>query len=141
MKRSELKKLLKPLIKECIKEVMFEDGILSGIVSEVATGMGRVQIVETQHAEPSESRKQENFQEIRQKSLQEQNQKLQEHKRKLLTSLGEEAYNGVDLFEGTNPEGMNAPKPGAIDLGTPGDAGVDISSIMGNASKIWQGMK
>ena len=33
------------------------------------------------------------------------------------------------------------PKPGAVDLGDPRDAGVDISSIMGGASKMWELMK
>ena len=54
-------------------------------------------------------------------------------KRKLLDSIGKDAYNGVDLFEGTTP----APAPvsrggkGALSGVQPGDKGVDISNIPG----------
>ena len=75
----------------------------------------------------------------------EANKKLQEHRRKLLDSIGGDAYNGVDLFEGTEPL-RNTGTPGQAHtpsvLGdNPDDAGVDISSIMGNSSKIWQAIK
>ena len=32
-------------------------------------------------------------------------------------------------------------KPGSVDLGNPNDPGVDISSIMGVSSKIWERLK
>ena len=75
----------------------------------------------------------------------EANKKLQEHRRKLLDSIGTDAYNGVDLFEGTEPMTQSgtpgqAHKPSVLG-DDPSDAGVDISSIMGNSSKIWQAMK
>jgi hypothetical protein len=75
----------------------------------------------------------------------EANKKLQEHRRKLLDSIGGDAYNGVDLFEGTTPLN-NAGTAGGTHksnvLGDdPTDAGVDISSIMGHADKIWQAIK
>ena len=55
MKKSELKNILKPLVKECVKEVILDEGILSGIISEVARGMGGVQINETRStAKPKE---------------------------------------------------------------------------------------
>ena len=80
-----------------------------------------------------------------QRKSRETNKKLQEHRRKLLDSIGQGAYNGVDLFEGTEPMRESA-SPGASNrpnvLGDdPTDAGVDISSIMGNAGKIWQAIK
>ena len=80
-----------------------------------------------------------------QRKSREANKKLQEHRKKLLDSIGGDAYNGVDLFEGTEPMRESA-TPGATNrpsvLGDdPTDAGVDISSIMGNAGKIWQALK
>ena len=133
MKKAELKEMLKPIIKDCIKEVIFEDGVLSGIISEVAQGLSSGTIVEQRTKHPTVVQEQTAPSPVK--------ERLEENRKKILHAIGSDAYNGVDLFEGTNPEGMNAPKPGAIDLGTPGDAGVDISSIMGNASKIWQNMK
>ena len=65
-------------------------------------------------------------------------------RQKLMDAIGADAYNGVNLFEDTQPmTGYEAsePKPGAVDLGDPRDAGVDISSIMGGASKMWELMK
>ena len=133
MKKTELKQLIKPLVKECIHEVLLDEGLLSNVVSEVAKGLQSNVVLETQTKQPPP-------QDFTQKNL-EAKKKLTEHRKKMLDAIGKDAYNGVDLFEGTNPEGMNTPKPGAVDLGSPGDAGVDISSIMGNASKIWQNMK
>ena len=78
------------------------------------------------------------------KKTKDSNKKLQEHRQKLMSAINADAYNGVDLFEGT--QAMSAhearePKPGAVDLGNPADSGVDISSLMGGASQIWQAMK
>ena len=77
-----------------------------------------------------------------QRKSREANKKLQEHRRKLLDAIGGDAYNGVDLFEGTEPL-RNTGAPGQAHkqsvLGDdPNDAGVDISSIMGNAGKIYK---
>ena len=61
-----------------------------------------------------------------------------------MDSIGNEAYNGVNLFEDTQPmTGYESaePKAGAVDLGDPRDPGVDISSIMGGASRMWEAMK
>jgi hypothetical protein len=133
MKKTELKQLIKPLVKECIHEVLLEEGLLSNVVSEVAKGLQSNVVIETQT-------KQSPPQDFTQKNI-EAKKKLTEHRKKMLDAIGTDAYNGVDLFEGTSPEGMSTPKPGAVDLGNAADAGVDISSIMGNASKIWQNMK
>jgi len=147
MKKTELKAILKPLIKECIKEVMFEDGILSGIVSEVATGMGRVQIVE---AGPPKAQRQpeprsEDFGAMRQKSLQEQKQKLDTHRKKLLDAVGKDSYNGVNIFEGTSPLKSSGPPPGsdpaprgALAGVDPRDSGVDISNLFEHVGRNWQ---
>ena len=132
MKKNELKKMLKPLIKECIKEVIFEEGALSTIISEVMKGTsGSERIVETRAQQPKQD-------------FAKQERKLNEAKerrKKLLDSIGADAYNGVNLFEGTTP----APAPastggqGPLDGVAPSDPGVDISSIFsGHSANIWQ---
>jgi hypothetical protein len=145
MKKTELKALLKPLIKECIKEVMFEDGVLSGIVSEVAAGMGGVQIVEARHRKKTATApNNEKIVEIRQESLREQKQQINEHKKKLLDAIGKEAYNGINLFEGTTPLKSGGPSPGVIQAQGPlanidsDDAGVDITNLFGSVGKNWK---
>ena len=130
MKKNELKNMLKPLIKECIKEVIFEEGALSTIISEVMKGTsGSERIVETKQPKQDFARQERKMQEAKQR------------KRKLLDSIGKDAYNGVNLFEGTTP----APAPrsgqgqGPLDSVAPNDPGVDISSIFsGHSAKIWQ---
>ena len=132
MKKNELKKILKPLIKECIKEVIFEEGALSTIISEVMKGTSSSQqIVETRVQQPKQDFARQ------EKKLQE----AKERKRKLLDSIGRDAYNGVNLFEGTSP----APAPsstqgqGPLDDVAPNDPGVDISTIFsGHSANIWQ---
>ena len=142
MNKSELKKLLKPLIKECIKEVIFEDGVLSGIVSEVNHGLRAAPLVETRKPQPKAQER--NFTKMRQKSARDQKQKINEHKKQLLDAIGKEAYNGVNLFEGTTPMAPGA-SPGAPQKAqgplsgvAPSDSGVDISSLMGGVSQHWK---
>jgi hypothetical protein len=143
MNKAELKRLLKPLIKECIKEVIFEDGVLSGIVSEVATGISaNVPLVETRSAPPLHEKK---FGALRQQSLNEQKEKIDEHRKKLLDAVGTNAYNGVNLFEGTAPLTGPGPKPGSSPAPqgpltgmAPGDAGVDISNLFGTVGSNWK---
>ena len=143
MNKAQLKKLIKPVVKECIQEVLIEEGLLTEVVSQVAAGMTRQPIVENKPKKRNDSLFNEDLQ--MQRKSREANKKLQEHRKKLLDSIGCDAYNGVDLFEGTEPIRESAP-PGATNrpnvLGDdPTDAGVDISSIMGNAGKIWQALK
>ena len=64
-----------------------------------------------------------------------------EHRRKLMDSIGSDAYNGVDLFEGTEALATREAKDGSVDLGNPTDSGVDISSLVGGASHIWKAIK
>ena len=134
MKKSDLKKIIKPLVKECINEVLIEEGVLSNIVSEVARGMNQGNIVVESAPPPKPVRS----------PVQQQPADLTEKRRKLMDAIGNDAYNGVNLFEDTQPmTGYEAsePKAGAVDLGDPRDAGVDISSIMGGASRMWEAMK
>ena len=143
MNKAQLKKLIKPVVKECIQEVLIEEGLLTEVVAQVASGMSRQPIVENIPKKRNDKLFNEDLQ-IQRKSR-EANKKLQEHRKKLLDSIGGDAYNGVDLFEGTEPL-RNTSSPGQSHtpsvLGdNPDDAGVDISSIMGNAGKIWQAIK
>jgi len=134
MKREELKKTLRPLIKECIKEVIFEEGVLSGIISEVMKGTSGQRIVETQ--QPVYQKPQVDHDA--------QRKKLQEQRRKMLDSIGKDAYNGIDLFEGTTPlssggGASSSPSPHgskALDGVDPRDSGVDLSALGVNTS-IW----
>ena len=135
MKKSDLKQLIKPLVKECIHEVLIEEGLLSNVVAEVAKGLQGNLVVETQRPTPVR----ENLQMVR--KPRETNTKLQEHRRKMMDSVGRDAYNGVNVFEGVEPMQHSEPQPGATDLGNPNDSGVDISALLGGASKIWQAMK
>ena len=143
MKKNELKRLIKPVVKECIHEVLLESGLLTNIVSEVAQGMSQNVIVENKQKQ-SDALFNENMQ--MKKQVQKTNNQLKQHRKKLMDSIGADAYNGVNLFEGTEPltnreATSSGPKPGAVDLGDPNDAGVDISSLIGGASQIWKAMK
>ena len=143
MNKTQLKKLIKPVVKECIQEVLIEEGLLTEVVSQVTAGMSRQPIVENVPKKRNDKLFNEDLQ-MKRKSR-EANKKLQEHRRKLLDSIGTDAYNGVDLFEGTEPM-RQTDTPGEAHkqslLGdNPNDAGVDISSIMGNASQIWKAIK
>tara|TARA_R100000315_G_C5175756_1_gene101670 strand:+ start:308 stop:700 length:393 start_codon:yes stop_codon:yes gene_type:complete len=130
MKKNDLKQLIKPLVKECIHEVLIEEGLLSNVVAEVAKGMQGNLVVENEKTTN--------------KKTATNRAKINEHRAKLMKAVNADAYNGVNLFEGT--EAMTAheasePKAGAVDLGNPRDAGVDISSLIGGADKIWNAMK
>ena len=143
MNKTQLKKLIKPVVKECIQEVLIEEGLLTEVVAQVASGMSRKPIVENKPKKRNDKLFNEDLQ--MQRKSREANKKLQEHRRKLLDSIGGDAYNGVDLFEGTEPMRQTgtpgqAHKPNVLG-DDPSDAGVDISSIMGNSSKIWQALK
>jgi len=154
MNKAQLKKLIKPVVKECIQEVLIEEGLLAEVVSQVSAGLTKRPIVEAREPNthmglgkrtniPNDKLFNEDLQ-MKRKS-QEANKKLQEHRRKLLDSIGTDAYNGVDLFEGTEPMKQSgtpgvAHKPSVLG-DDPNDAGVDISSLMGNSSKVWQALK
>ena len=130
MKKNELKNMLKPLIKECIKEVIFEEGALSTIISEVMKGTsGSERIVETKQPKQDFAERERKLKEAKMR------------KRRLLDSIGKDAYNGVDLFEGTTPAPVQRSNQGQgpLDSVAPNDPGVDISSIFsGHSAKIWQ---
>jgi hypothetical protein len=126
VKRSDLKKVIKPLVKECIQEVLLEEGLLSNVVSEVAKGLSTNVVVERAQPSPDKKRQQQS-----------NDIQIAAQRKKMMETISKDAYNGVDLFEGTTPI-ADGGAPGAPDLGSPSDAGVDISSIMGDSSQIWK---
>jgi len=133
MNKKELKQILKPLIKECIKEVIFEDGTLSTIISEVVQGVGQP-IVETKQRFSTNQKPQ--YETDEQAKV-----RLNEQRKKMMDAIGGDAYNGVNLFEGTTPApAQNQQGQGALSGVDPKDPGVDISSIMNKSSAIWSKM-
>jgi|TARA_R100000081_G_C4757351_1_gene137871 hypothetical protein len=142
MNKEQLKKTLRPLIKECIKEVIFEEGVLSGIISEVVKGTGTQQIVETRQP-------QSQYQQMHRQDHENRQRKIQENRQKMLDSIGRDAYNGVDLFEGTQPlssrgtagasTGRGAVPQGAkaLDGIAPNDPGVNLAALGVNPG-IWK---
>ena len=137
MNKTELKKILRPLIKECIKEVIFEEGALSTIISEVVKGTSETLVQESKPRVKLESEADARQRRESKKKV------IQERQKKLLDSIGRDAYNGVDLFEGTTPlsnrnSGTSASPHGArpLDGMDPGDPGVDISKFASN--NVWK---
>ena len=133
MNKKELKKVLKPLIKECIKEVMFEDGTLSSIIAEVMKGTQQATaqpIVEQQYQQPQ----------ARMETDEEAKARLAAKRKTLMNSIGQGAYNGVNLFEGTTPAPAESNTQGPLAGVAANDAGVDISKLMNKTSAIWAKM-
>ena len=128
--QQEMKKILKPLIKQCIKEVLFEEGVLSTIISEVVKGTSGTQLF-------VENKQQENNFDTKIKQAQETKRKqILENRKRMLAAVGSDAYNGVNVFEGTTP----APEPASDNKAhsplsgvDPNDPGVDISSLLASA--------
>ena len=134
MKKEELKTILKPLIKECIKEVIFEDGTLSTVISEVVKGLGNP-LTESRSTTPRHEKKH-----VRETDEQSKTRlkKMNEKKRRMLDAIGNDAYNGVNLFEGTTPTtAPTQPSHGPLSGIGSEDPGVDISSFS-QSSEIWK---
>ena len=139
MKRTELKKLIKPLVKECVQETILNDGLLSNIVSEVMLGMGNQFLVENkEQVVPVMS----NENSVQMEQLKE---RQNETRKRLLDEIGKDAYNGVDLFEGTTPI-RDSGQPSATSRANPmsgqdpEDPGVDISAIVALGGKNWKAL-
>ena len=118
-----------------MQEALLEEGLLSSVIAEVVKGLGAGQ-------QPIVEQRQNND-EINKMQLQEKkkrSQKINETRQKMLDAVGNSSYNGVDLFEGTTPLGRSGSPgeaqqaQGALSDVAPGDAGIDISNLMGNIS-------
>lgn len=134
MNKKELKAALKPLIKECIKEVIFEEGVLSSVIQEVVKGTSAQVVTESDQSAPVRTRD-ERLRAGRPDPV----KALQDRKRKLMSAIGSDAFNGIDIFENTTPAAAQPAeaKPGTVDLGDPNDAGVDISNLFATAGRSW----
>tara|TARA_R110000824_G_scaffold41830_4_gene124043 strand:+ start:849 stop:1289 length:441 start_codon:yes stop_codon:yes gene_type:complete len=143
MKNQELKKALKPLIKQCIKEVIFEEGVLSGIISEVVKGVGaQSPIVESKPREPKRPRPDDSR--LLKEREETKRKQLRETRKKMLDAIGGEAFNGVDLFEGTSAlskagdvsEGATPSSP--LSNYSAEDPGVNIAGLLSVAGNAWK---
>ena len=138
MKRNELKQILKPLIKECIKEALFEEGILSNIISEVVKGLGTNTIVEQRTQTVSRPRVDE------QREREYIRTKTSDTRKQLLDAIGKDSYNGVNLFEGTEPLRQGASSSGIssspLSNMDPGDAGINIEGILAVGGSKWKAL-
>ena len=139
MKRSELKEMIMPIVKECVQETLLREGLLSNIVSEVAQGMGNQFIVENKETVIPQSSNENSVQ--MDLLTQRKREQLRAHKQQLLDQIGNEAYNGIDLFEGTKPaapEMSTTQQAGPLANKDPSDSGVDISGIVALGGKNWK---
>ena len=118
--------MLKPLIKQCIKEVIFEEGVLSGIISEVVKGVDTAPVIREQ----KQVSKPKPNNELSKK-------KIQEQRKRMMDAIGKNSYNGVNIFEGTEPSPSESNSHSPLSNISPGDPGVDISGLFNsNWSKL-----
>jgi hypothetical protein len=145
MKRSDLKKMLKPIVQECIRESLYDSGLLSSIISEVIQGVNAGQGVIKESQAPVRATpkvvERDNSANLRAK---EKKAQIHRAKKNLLDSIGKDAYNGVDLFEGTTPL-RSAGSPSATPSSTgpmsgidPGDPGVNIDALTESLGNTWK---
>jgi hypothetical protein len=141
MKKTELKKILKPIITECVREAILEDGILSGIISEVARGVRGVQINESRPQTTPQKKVDPTLQRMQKNAFTGAQTALKEQKNRLMEAIGGDAYNGVNLFEGTDPapaqQNMTEMANPLVNQ-SPTDAGVNISNLLGSVGHNWE---
>ena len=136
MKRAELKKLIKPMVRECVQETLLKEGLLSNIVAEVAQGLGNQEVIREIKEERPRLASPDNSSRL---------EEIKKERKQLLDAIGKDAYNGVDLFEGTNPirdSGNPSPTAQASPMHgqEPDDPGVDISGILSVGGKNWKAL-
>ena len=139
MKRSELKRLIKPIVKECIQESLLEDGVLSRVISEVVMGLNsKTNLVREEKKILSQPQK------VVEKREPEALQNLRAQRQEMLDAIGGGNYNGVNLFEGTEPlnSGGSLGTPTAPSSALEGvaahDPGVDIADLAGIFGNTWK---
>jgi hypothetical protein len=142
----ELKKLLKPLIRDIVKEVILEEqGIISHVIKESMTAIaGNKASLPVQQL-------QEEVKSFQPRKLpSDVKDQLAGTRKKLLEAIGKDAYNGVDLFAGTEPLRENAPTvtpmgsvPSPLANMDPSDPGVPIDKFFDtqNWAKLAAGKK
>lgn len=139
MKRSEFKALIKPIVTECIRESMSEGGFISGIITEVVKGVTAAPPAERSPA-PAAAPDPELNRMKRNAFSQDQSSKLQENRTKLMSAIGENSYNGVNLFEGTTPapsQQTNTQMASPMSGQDASDPGVDINNLFGAVGASW----
>jgi len=139
MKRDELKKLLMPIVKECIMESITEEGILSGIIAEVVKGVSTKPLM----VESSAPKSFGSSEKERERRAKKGAQALQERKHKLMDAMGKDSYNGINVFEGTDPlsragDPSTTTQMPSVLGDNPRDPGVDISSLLPGMSQKWK---
>tara|TARA_R110002074_G_scaffold251741_4_gene423332 strand:+ start:3979 stop:4416 length:438 start_codon:yes stop_codon:yes gene_type:complete len=141
MKKSEIKNMLKPLIRECIREELLSNGLLSGVISEVVKGFQGSMVAESIIPASPPSKQQSPLVDSSRHS-QDREKSLQEQRERLLSSIGKDSFNGVDIFENVTPA---APEPSSASSMSsplsgedPGDPGVDISGIVAVGGNHWK---
>ena len=129
MNKEELTKILKPLIKECVKEVIMEEpGVLAHVIKESVQGISVSTITESRKEEDPTRKFMRKVQPAKSK------QNLNETRKRLLDSIGGAGnFNGVNIFEGTDPL-PSAPtseqqKYGPLKDQDPNDPGVDLTAF------------
>lgn len=143
MKKSELKKILKPIVAECIRESLYESGILSSIISEVVQGVvtgTNSQVLEQRAPAPTQTPVAENKKAEEARS-QQKLQELKNKKDRLLSAIGQSGYNGVNVFEGTEPlKSGGSPNTGPTPGGDrdPNDPGINIDALTSNLGGVWK---
>tara|TARA_Y100000004_G_C8769846_1_gene350230 strand:- start:166 stop:603 length:438 start_codon:yes stop_codon:yes gene_type:complete len=142
LKKQELKDIIRPMVEEAVKDVLLKGGLLSAIISEVVSGVqSGQQLVESKSQPP------QNQNEPEQAQLQAQEQRRAQDaasRKKLLDAIGTSGYNGVNVFEGTEPlkkggspsksSGGYSPFEGV----DPRDPGVDISALTSMVGNAWK---
>ena len=135
MKKADLKKVLKPIVKECIQEALLEEGLLSNVIAEVVKGLNVQPLVEQVQPKPPQAQVTE--QKILDEEATRRKQKINETRKQMLDAIGKDSYNGIDLFEGTDPMRESSNPHSPLANTDPSDAGIDISNLLGN-KKVWK---
>lgn len=129
MNKQELTKILKPLIKECVKEVIMEEpGVLAHVIKESVQGISVSTITENRKEKDPTRKFMRNIKPTK------PNQNLNETRKRLLDSIGGAGnFNGVNIFEGTDPlpsvPVSQEQKYGPLKDQDPNDPGVDLSAF------------
>ena len=95
--------------------------MLSRIVKETAEGLSGVQVL----------KEQKQFKVEEKQRIEKSHKKNLETRKKLLDSIGNKRFGGVDVFENTTPMPAGSSGKSPLSGQDPNDAGVDISVLPG----------